>query len=136
MAIPAINRCRDWLSEGIGWTVPVLADAIKAMCARWKVGPHGVADDAIFAKTGSGTGCIADEFARAGVHFEPAQKRIRRELGLRWDWDAWRSMRSDDLRTMTLEAFCARHGCSIGAASQRRSSLKLGQGMVHDGDGS
>ena len=50
MAIPAINRCRDWLSEGIGWTVPVLADAIKAMCARWKVGPHGVADDAIFAR--------------------------------------------------------------------------------------
>ena len=62
MAIPAINRCRDWLSEGIGWTVPVLADAIKAMCARWKVGPHGVADDAIFAKTGSGAGCIADQF--------------------------------------------------------------------------
>ena len=77
MARPAINRCRDWLSEGIGWTVPVLADAIKAMYARWKIGPHGMADDAIFAKTGSGAGCIADEFAREGIYFDPAQKGDR-----------------------------------------------------------
>lgn len=26
------------------------------------------------AQTGSGAGCIDDEFLRAGVHFEPAQK--------------------------------------------------------------
>lgn len=51
-------------------------------------------------------------------------KRLRRELGLRWDWDIWWAERSGDLATMTLDAFCARHGCSIGAASQRRSSLK------------
>ena len=55
----------------------MLADAIKAMCARWKVGPHGVADDAIFAKTGSGAGCIADESAREGIYFDPAQKGDR-----------------------------------------------------------
>lgn len=32
------------------------------------------ADDSIITKTGSGAGCIADEFQRAGVHFEPARK--------------------------------------------------------------
>lgn len=73
----ATNRSDDRLNEGIGWTVPILADAIKAMCARWKIGPHGVADDAIFAKTGSGAGCIADEFAREGIYFDPAQKGDR-----------------------------------------------------------
>lgn len=31
--------------------------------------------------------------------------------------------RVDDLRAMTLQAFCDRHGCSIGAASQRRAAL-------------
>ena len=47
------------------------------MCARWKIGPHVVADDAIFAKTGSGAGCIADEFAREGIYFDSAQKGDR-----------------------------------------------------------
>lgn len=46
-----LNGSDDRLNEGIGWTVPVLADAIKAMCARWKIGSHGVADDAIFARS-------------------------------------------------------------------------------------
>lgn len=73
----ATNRSDDRLNEGIGWTVPVLADAIKAMCRRWRINPSGVADDSIFAKTGSGAGCIADEFQRAGVHFEPARKADR-----------------------------------------------------------
>lgn len=67
----ATNRSDDRLNEGIGWTVPVLADAIKAMCRRWKINPGGVADDAIFAKTGSGAGCIADEFSREGIYFDP-----------------------------------------------------------------
>lgn len=73
----ATNKSDDRLNEGIGWTVPVLSEAIKEMCARWKVQPAGAADDAIFAKTGSGAGCIADEFERAGVHFEPAHKGDR-----------------------------------------------------------
>lgn len=51
-------------------------------------------------------------------------KRLRALLGLRWSWDAWWQARADDLQTMTLEAFCARHGCSIGAASQRRAQLR------------
>lgn len=50
-------------------------------------------------------------------------KRVRRELGVRWDWDAWWAERAGDLRTMTLEAFASAHGCSIGAASQRRRAL-------------
>lgn len=50
-------------------------------------------------------------------------KRLRREVGIAWSWGAWWSQRADDLRTMTLQAFCDRHGCSIGAASQRRTAL-------------
>lgn len=62
---------------GLGWTVPVLADAIKAMCRRWDVKAAGVADDAIFARTGSGSGSIADEFRMQGVYFSPAKKADR-----------------------------------------------------------
>lgn len=50
-------------------------------------------------------------------------KRLRREVGITWSWDDWWSQRADDLRTMTLQAFCDRHGCSVGAASQRRATL-------------
>jgi hypothetical protein len=49
-------------------------------------------------------------------------KRLRAELGVRWSWDAWWDARRDDLLSMTLEVFCSRHGCSMGAASQRRTS--------------
>lgn len=51
-------------------------------------------------------------------------KRLRAELGVAWSWDAWWADRVSDLLSMTLEAFCARHGCSIGAASQRRATAK------------
>lgn len=50
-------------------------------------------------------------------------KRLRRELGLHWSWDAWWSERADDLRALTLQAFADRHGCSTGAASQRRHHM-------------
>ena len=60
------------------------------MCARWKIGPHVVADDAIFAKTGSGDGCIADEFAREGIYFDPAQKGDRAS-----GWQRMRRLLSD-----------------------------------------
>lgn len=73
----ATNRSDDRLNEGIGWTVPVLSDAIKEMCERWKIDPEGVADDACFARSGHSVGSIADEFERAGVHFVPAQKGDR-----------------------------------------------------------
>lgn len=72
----ATNR-RDNLTTGMGWTVPVLAEEIITMCKRWGVKAKGVADDAIFARTGSGAGSIADEFTRAGVRFDPAKKADR-----------------------------------------------------------
>lgn len=56
-----------------------------------------------------------------------AAKRLRREIGVSWSWDAWWAARRADLLSMTLEAFAARHGCSIGAASQRRAELKRPQ---------
>lgn len=72
----ATNRTGNY-SLGNGWTVPVLADAIKTMCKKWKVYAAGCADDAIFARTGSGAGSIAEEFRREGVSFTPARKADR-----------------------------------------------------------
>lgn len=67
----------DRPNEGLGWTVPILAEEILAMCKRWNIHPEGVADDAIFAKAGHGSGSIADEFMHAGVRFSPAKKSDR-----------------------------------------------------------
>jgi hypothetical protein len=47
------------------------------MCQHWNVTPRGVADDAIFNRTGSQEGSIADEFRKAGVYFEKARKGSR-----------------------------------------------------------
>lgn len=68
---------RDNLNVGLGWTVPTLAEEIKKMCGYWGIRAYGVADDAIFAKTGHHTGSIADEFRREGISFEPAKKADR-----------------------------------------------------------
>lgn len=51
-------------------------------------------------------------------------KRLRSALGLRFDWHAWWAAREADLTSMTLEQFCARHHCSMGAASQRRAAAR------------
>lgn len=76
--VDELATCRNGnMNLGLGWTVPVLADAIKGLCRKWKVPARGVADDAIFARTGSGNGSIADEFRMAGVHFTPARKADR-----------------------------------------------------------
>ena len=72
----ATNK-RDRPSEGLGWTVPVLGEAIVEFCKPWNVLPRGVADDAIFAQGGHASGSIADEFTRYGVHFRPARKADR-----------------------------------------------------------
>jgi hypothetical protein len=68
---------RDDLTKGLGWTASTTAEAIREMCAARAVHPRGVADDACFAKTGHGSGSIADEFARCGVYFTPAKKADR-----------------------------------------------------------
>lgn len=48
--------------------------------------------------------------------------RLRAALRLSFDWDAWWAARADDLASLTLAEFCARHRCSMGAASQRRDA--------------
>jgi len=53
-----------------------------------------------------------------------ASKRLRGALGVSWSWDDWWAARQEDLLSMTLEAFCQRHGCSMGAASQRRAAMR------------
>jgi len=68
---------KDNLNMGLGWTAATTAEAIREFCDRWVVYPSGVADDACFAKTGHGSGSIADEFARGGVRFTPAKKADR-----------------------------------------------------------
>lgn len=65
------------LTLGMGWTAAITAEAITDMCKEWKVPPKGVADDAIFAKTGHSTGSIAEEFERKNVYFDPAKKADR-----------------------------------------------------------
>ena len=66
------------LTEGMGYTTPHLAEQIHEMAERWRMKrAEGVADDAIFAKTGSGAGSIRDEFARCGVYFSSAKKGDR-----------------------------------------------------------
>jgi hypothetical protein len=64
-------------NRGLGWTVPVLAEAIAELAGRWGVSASGVADDACFAKGGHAAGSIADEFRRERVYFSPAQKGSR-----------------------------------------------------------
>ena len=49
--------------------------------------------------------------------------RLRRLAGINWIWDDWWEARREDLSSMTLENFCSKHKCSIGAASQRRAKL-------------
>ncbi len=65
------------LEKGMGYTVPILAERIKELANRWQMRPEGVADDAIFARMGSGAGSISDEFARAGVNFVRVRKADR-----------------------------------------------------------
>jgi hypothetical protein len=52
-------------------------EEIVSLCKRWNAKPTGAADDAIFARLGSGAGSISDEFTRAGVRFHPAKKGDR-----------------------------------------------------------
>lgn len=67
----------DDLNTGLGLTVPDQASRIINMCKHWGVSAYGVADDAIFNKTGSELGSIADEFRKAGVSFYRAKKGSR-----------------------------------------------------------
>jgi hypothetical protein len=74
--LAAVSRSN--LNLGLGWTAAITGEAIRRdLCAPWNASPYGVADDACFARTGSSNGSIADEFATAGVWFQPARKADR-----------------------------------------------------------
>ena len=79
------------LNVGLGWTVPRVAEAIKEKCRDWGIRPRGVADDAIWARSGSGmSASIADEFRKEGVTFRPARKSDRVS-----GWEVLRRMMQD-----------------------------------------
>ena len=61
----------------MGYTVPSLAERIIELAKRWSIRAEGVADDSIFARSGSGAGSIAEEFRRAAVFFVAARKGER-----------------------------------------------------------
>lgn len=103
------------LDRGMGYITPQLAELIKEMCTRWmpakadaykfqKVRPVGAADDAIFAKTGSGAGSISDEFSREGVNFMPAKKADRLT-----GWNIMRRLLQDAGKPDLPGLYIARH---------------------------
>jgi hypothetical protein len=73
-------------NEGLGYTIPHLAELIKNMCEQWNVPPKGVADDACFSQHGHSAGSIGQEFRREGVYFRRAQKADRKS--------GWEKMRT------------------------------------------
>lgn len=95
---------RENPNNGLGWTVPVLGEEIVKWCSDWDVKPQGVADDAIFAKTGSGAGSIADEFRKAGVNFDPAKKADRIT-----GWNIMRRLLADAGKPDRPGLYIARH---------------------------
>lgn len=77
-------------NKGLGWPIPMLADAILELAAAWKVRAAGCADDACFAQAGHAAGSIADEFQRHRVHFMRARKG-----GRIWGWEVMRRLMAD-----------------------------------------
>jgi hypothetical protein len=68
----------DNYTTGLGYTVPHLAEEIVELSKRWGMRrAEGVADDAVFSKSGHVAGSIAEEFRRHGVYFQPARKAQR-----------------------------------------------------------
>lgn len=92
------------LNDGLGYTVPHLAEYIKEMCDKWNVKAKGVADDAIFAQHGSKAGSIADEFKREGVYFRKANKADRKS-----GWEIMRRMLQDAGKPDKPGLYIARH---------------------------
>lgn len=83
----------DDYSTGLGLTVPQLAQQIHKLCQKWGIdslSSRNVADDSIFARTGSGAISIAAEFKKEGIRFNPAQKGDRVS-----GWEIMRRMLAD-----------------------------------------
>ena len=92
------------LNDGLGYTIPHLAEYIKEMCLKWDIRAEGVADDAIFSKHGSGAGSIADEFKREGVFFRKAHKADRKS-----GWEKMRRMLQDAGKPDKPGLYISRH---------------------------
>nr|BDD47601.1 phage terminase large subunit [Gammaproteobacteria bacterium] len=94
------------LNQGMNYTIPRIADEIKAFSDQWKVPPSGVADDAIFANHGHQVGSIADEFWSYGVQFRQAKKGARA-----WGWEVMRTLLSQagkpDVPGLYISRSCA-----------------------------
>ena len=73
------------LTNGLDWTIPTLAEAVRDLCSMWNIQAYGVADDAIFQRHGHGAGSIASEFQRERVYWSRAHKTRR--------VDGWQVMR-------------------------------------------
>jgi len=122
-----IGQATDW--EGVRWDVRECRPTIHpfVIMIGWLRGePRG--------KGGRGVAVILTvELARYLSDTRPRDvvlplgqttlKRLRQVLDVRWSWDDWWAARQDDLLSLTLQAFCAKHGCSMGAASQRRAMM-------------
>jgi hypothetical protein len=93
------------LNTGLGWTVPRIAEAIRDRCKQWGIKPVGVADDAIFNRTGSGAmNSIADEFRKERVVFRPALKADRIS-----GWERLRRLMADAGSVERPGFYAARH---------------------------
>lgn len=110
----ATNMSDDRLNDVNRWMVPVLVEAIRELCRRCRINASGLADEAIFVRTGSGAGCIADEFQRAGVHFKPAFNAAR--------LSGWQHLRR-------LAVPC-RHARPAGAVREPRLSLLVADSVL------
>lgn len=95
-------------TKGLGYTVPRLAEEIRGFAGRWGLHPDGVADDAIFARTGSGAGSIGEELRAHGVFFRPAGKADRKT-----GWERVRALFAGACRPDVPGLYIARHceGC-------------------------
>ena len=92
------------LNEGLGYTVPHLAEYIIEMCNKWDIKAEGVADDAIFSQHGPGAGSISDEFKRAGVYFRKAHKADRKS-----GWEKMRRLLQDAGKPDKPGLYISRH---------------------------
>ncbi|MDQ2696707.1 MAG: hypothetical protein M3Z21_15290, partial [Pseudomonadota bacterium] len=80
----------DNLNRGMNYTIPQIAEEIRALAKRWRIPPDGVADDACFSRGGHAAGSIAEEFRQFRVYFRHARKGDRR-VG----WERMRRMLQD-----------------------------------------
>ena len=78
------------LNQGLQMTIPQMAHDIKERCQSWGIPARGVADDACFARHGSGQGSLADEYRKAGVTIQPARKADRQS-----GWERMRRLLAD-----------------------------------------